>query len=74
MDDSKLPLMEKLSEVDAGFREVFNSHKACEKKLARLSKRPHLTSVEEVEKDRLKKQKLSYKDQMQRRLKELSAA
>lgn len=59
---------EKLLEVDAGFKEAFNNHRECEKKLSRLLKRPHPTHDEIIEKDRLKKLKLSYKDEMQKKL------
>ncbi len=60
-------LTEKLLEEDAGFKEAFNNHRECERKLSRLEKRPHPTHAEAIEKDRLKKLKLSFKDKMQRK-------
>ncbi|MBI5971406.1 MAG: DUF465 domain-containing protein [Deltaproteobacteria bacterium] len=76
MDDRKYlggMLIEKLLEADAGFKEAFNNHRECVKKLSRLLKRPHPTHVEAMEKDRLKKLKLSYKDEMQRKFAQLRA-
>ncbi|MBI5562474.1 MAG: DUF465 domain-containing protein [Deltaproteobacteria bacterium] len=63
-------LIKKLLEEDASFRKSYKSHKDCDTKLSRLEKKPHLTPAETVEKNRLKKLKLSLKDEMQKKLHE----
>ena len=57
--------LNRLLERDLEFRRVYEVHKSCEKKAAKLGKKPYLTRGEEVEEKRLKKMKLEQKDRME---------
>lgn len=61
-------LVKKLLDEDAAFRKSYKTHKDYETKLARFEKKPHLTPVETIEVNRLKKLKLALKDEMLKRL------
>jgi len=65
-------LIKKLLDGDAVFRKSYKAHKDCESKLAKYEKKIHLTPVDTVEVNKLKKLKLSLKDEMTRKLDKLS--
>ncbi len=58
--------LKRLIEENDAFRKAYRSHKEYEKKVAELEKKTHLTSDEELERMRLKKLKLSLKDEMEK--------
>lgn len=66
MENYEEELVKRLLEEDDGFRKTYKAHKDFENKIARLEKKPHLTAEEMVEKKRLKKLKLSLKDEMEK--------
>lgn len=57
--------LKRLLKGDSEFRRIYEAHKSCEKKVAKLGKKPYLTLEEENEEKRLKKIKLEYKDRME---------
>ncbi|MFQ5559797.1 MAG: YdcH family protein [Nitrospinota bacterium] len=56
--------VEKALEMDSEFKELYNQHHLLQKKIAKMSKSPHLSSILEAEKRRLQKVKLAGKDRM----------
>lgn len=58
--------LKRLIEENDAFRKAYRAHKEYEKKVAELEKKTHLTSDEELERMRLKKLKLSLKDEMEK--------
>lgn len=65
MDTVDGNFLRRLLEGDSEFRRIYEAHKSCEKKAAKLGKKPHLTLEEEKEEKRLKKMKLEHKDKME---------
>ena len=63
-------LVKKLIEKDELFRSAYKTHKDYENKLAKLEKKPRLSSVETAEKNKMKKLKLALKDEMEKKLSE----
>lgn len=59
-------LVKKLLQEDPAFKKTYCAHRDYEKVVAKLEKKPHLTAEEETEKARLKKLKLSLKDEMEK--------
>lgn len=57
--------LKRLLEGDLEFRRIYEAHKSCDKKAAKLGKKPYLTLAEEIEEKRLKKMKLECKDRME---------
>ncbi len=57
--------LERLLKGDSEFRRIYEAHRMCEKKAAKLGKKPYLTLEEEIEEKRLKKMKLEHKDRME---------
>lgn len=57
--------LERLLKGDSEFRRIYEAHRSCEKKAAKLGKKPYLTLKEEIEEKRLKKMKLEHKDRME---------
>ena len=57
--------LSRLLEKDAEFKGIYEAHRSYEKKVAKLGKRPHLTTEEELEKKKLQKLKLTHKDKME---------
>jgi uncharacterized protein YdcH (DUF465 family) len=51
-------------EQDDTYRRLAEKHRRCEGRLQELQSRHHLIPEEELEKSRLKKEKLALKDQM----------
>lgn len=64
MDES---LRVRLAEVDPDFRQLEEQHGQFDRQLANLLEKPYLSTDEQVEEIRLKKQKLWLKDQMETR-------
>ncbi|MBI5886315.1 MAG: DUF465 domain-containing protein [Deltaproteobacteria bacterium] len=64
-------LIKKLLDEDAAFRKSHKAHKDCESKLAKYEKKLHLTPADTVEVNKLKKLKLSLKDEMTRKIDKL---
>ncbi len=65
MDLSSLEIRESLASRDAEFRRMHVEHQACESRLSELQHKFGLSTEEELEEKRLKKQKLHLKDQME---------
>lgn len=65
MDLSSLEVRTELASRDADFSRLHDEHQACEKRLSELQHKFGLTTDEEVEEKRLKKQKLALRDQME---------
>lgn len=59
-------VLKRLIEENEVFRKAYRNHKEYEKRVAELDKKPHLTVDEETERIRLKKMKLTLKDEMER--------
>ncbi|MBI1911619.1 MAG: DUF465 domain-containing protein [Deltaproteobacteria bacterium] len=68
MENQDQELVKKLLEEDEEFKKTFKTHKDYETKLARLEKKPRLTSTETLEKNNLKKLKLALKDEMEKKI------
>jgi len=66
-------LIKKLLNEDAAFRKSHKAHKDCETKLAAYEKKLHLTPADTVEVNKLKKLKLSLKDEMTRKIDKLAS-
>ena len=66
MANSNEELVEKLLKEDPAFKKTYLAHRGYEKTVAKLEKKARLTAVEEAEKARLKKLKLSLKDEMEK--------
>lgn len=62
--------VERVLEHNPQFREVYEEHHRFDKKIAKMDKKRHLTDEEILEKKRLKKLKLSKKDEMEKILAE----
>lgn len=58
--------LKRLLERDAEFKRVYETHRDCEKRAAKLGKKIYLTREEEIEEKRLKKMKLEQKDKMEK--------
>ncbi len=58
-------LRAKLAQEDPEFRELYEAHQARERRLQELSRKAFLTTEEEQEEKRLKKEKLQLKDKME---------
>ncbi|MBI5328710.1 MAG: DUF465 domain-containing protein [Deltaproteobacteria bacterium] len=56
--------LKRLLERDVEFRKIYEAHRECEKRAAKLSKKVYVTREEEIEEKRLKKLKLEQKDKM----------
>lgn len=65
-------LIKKLLDEDAAFRKSHKAHKDCESRLATYEKKIHLTPADTVEVNKLKKLKLSLKDEMTRKIDKLA--
>ena len=61
-------LREQLAQQNPEFRKLLEEHQARERRLAELSAKGWLTSDEELEEKRLKKEKLLLKDRMEAHL------
>lgn len=61
-------LREQLAQQNPEFRELLDEHQSRERRLAELSAKGWLTSDEELEEKRLKKEKLRIKDRMEAHL------
>jgi hypothetical protein len=57
----------RLAAVDPDFRHLEEQHGQFERKLAQLMEKPYLSTEDQVEEVRLKKQKLWVRDQMESR-------
>lgn len=57
--------LKRVLEGDSQFRRIYEAHRMCEKKAAKLGKKPYLTLEQEIEEKRLKKMKLEHKDRME---------
>ena len=64
MENTQDELKAHLMTADEEFRHLAQKHAEYHKQLEALEAKPHLSSEEEVEEHRLKKLKLSLKDQM----------
>ena len=58
----------RLLSEDAEFQKLHQEHRACDGELVKLSKRTFLSSQEQVQERKLKKQKLWLTDRMERRI------
>jgi uncharacterized protein YdcH (DUF465 family) len=56
---------EDLTEIDAEYRRLLESHRDHEQRLQALAGKPRLSEDEELEEKRLKKEKLLLKDRME---------
>ncbi len=65
-------LREHLADSDPEYRRLLEEHRKRVKRLEELSRKGWLTSEEEQEEKRLKKEKLQLKDQMEARLRRSS--
>ncbi|GMR04901.1 MAG: hypothetical protein BMS9Abin23_0819 [Thermodesulfobacteriota bacterium] len=59
-------IVEKLLNEDEAFKKAYTSHSEFQKKVNALEKKPHLSAAETLEKKRLKKLKLAFKDEMEK--------
>ena len=66
MINSNEELVKKLLKEDPAFNKTYHADRDYEKVVAKLEKKPHLTAEERAEKARLKKLKLSLKDEMEK--------
>ena len=57
--------LRRLLERDAEFRRIYEAHRDCEKKAAKLGKKIYVTREEEIIEKKLKKMKLEQKDTME---------
>jgi uncharacterized protein YdcH (DUF465 family) len=57
--------LRRLLERDAEFRRIYEAHRDCEKKAAKLGKKIYVTREEEIIEKKLKKMKLEQKDKME---------
>lgn len=64
-------LVQKLLEEDDGFRNLFSEHRQLDEKVAVLENKEILSIEDELEIKQFKKLKLSLKDKMQNKIKEL---
>ena len=64
MDSPEFKGIEPYLEKDLLLRRLFEEYRDLERRVIKLEKRPFLTTEEEQEEHRLKKQRLSTKDQM----------
>ncbi len=74
MEGRDQELVQRLLNEDAEFKKVYKTHKDCENRLEKLEKIPRLTPEDKVEKNRLKKLKLTLKDEMEGALARFRAA
>lgn len=74
MEGHNQELVQRLLNEDAEFKKTYKSHKDCENKLEKLEKIPRLTPEDKTEKNRLKKLKLTLKDEMESILTRVRAA
>lgn len=65
MEGQDQTLVQRLLSEDAEFKKAYKTHKDCENKLEKLEKIPRLTPEDKTEKNRLKKLKLTLKDEME---------
>lgn len=65
MEGQDQALVQRLLSEDAEFNKAYKTHKDCENKLEKLEKIPRLTPEDKTEKNRLKKLKLTLKDEME---------
>ena len=72
MVPSTAHLTKKLSQKKKEILTLQEQHKQLERKFVKLSKRKTLTPLEELEKKKLQKQKLSTKDQLQTLIRQLA--
>ena len=59
-------LLQNLIENNPRFRMLYEEHSLFEKKLSELEKKGYLSEEEELEKNKVKKMKLSGKDEMEK--------
>lgn len=64
-------LVQKLLEEDDGFRNLFSEHRQLDEKVAVLENKEILSVEDELKIKQFKKLKLSLKDKMQNKIKEL---
>lgn len=65
---SQHALREQLAQQDPEFRKLLEEHQSRERRIAELTAKGWLTSDEELEEKRLKKEKLRIKDRMEAHL------
>ena len=74
MEGRDQELVQRLLSEDVEFKKAYKTHKDCENRLEKLEKIPRLTPEDKVEKNRLKKLKLTLKDEMEGALTRFKAA
>ncbi len=74
MEGRDQELVQRLLSEDAEFKKAYKTHKDCENRLEKLEKIPRLTPEDKAEKNRLKKLKLTLKDEMEGALTRLRVA
>lgn len=74
MEGRDQELVQRLLSEDTEFKKTYKMHKDCENRLEKLEKIPRLTPEDKVEKNRLKKLKLTLKDDMEGALARFRAA
>ena len=62
MEELEKKLLDEYLEKDLKLKDLFDEHRRLEKRLSKLSKKSFLTSEEEVEERKLKKEKLLGRD------------
>ena len=63
-------LRDELLATDAEYRKLHDEHQACERRLAELAQKSLLSQQDEFEEKRIKRHKLTLKDQMAAMLRE----
>ncbi len=61
----ELELIQKLINSDADFAELYKKHRELEEKVDELERKVYLTSQQEIELRRLKREKLRIRDQIE---------
>ncbi|MCX8026979.1 MAG: YdcH family protein [Thermodesulfovibrionales bacterium] len=57
-------IVEVLKQENEEFKKIYNEHRELDARLLEMSKKPYLTSEEEMEKKRMQKEKLYKKDRI----------
>ena len=57
-------LQEEMLETDEEFRRLYDEHQSCERRLDEINQKSFLSQEDEFEQKRLKRHKLTLKDQM----------
>ncbi len=66
-------LLQNLTETNSRFRKLFEEHNLFEKQLLEYDKKGFLSPQEELEKNKVKKMKLSGKDEMEKIIQSVTA-